>query len=69
MDGLIVADDGSRVVVLGSGFAPGQQPVGRCAGTPVRFELVDANGERHAVGVTVVDITPARRARSRPSRK
>ena len=68
LDGLIVADDGSRVVVLGTGFAPGHQPVGRCAGTPVRFELVHEDGEPRAVGVTVVDIAPSRRARSRPSR-
>jgi hypothetical protein len=67
-DGLIEADDGSRVVVLGTGFAPGQQPVGRCAGTPVTFELVNEDGEPHAVGVTVVDVTPTRRARLRPSR-
>ena len=67
-DGLIEADDGSRVVVLGTGFAPGQQPVGRCAGTPVRFELVNEDGEPHAVGVTVVDAMPTRRARLRPSR-
>ena len=32
-DGLIAADDGSRVVVLGSGFAPGQLP---WAGAPAR---------------------------------
>ena len=32
LDGLIVADDGSRVVVLGTGFAPGHQPVGRSQG-------------------------------------
>jgi hypothetical protein len=67
-DGLIVADDGSKVVVLGSGFAPGHQPVGRCAGTPVRFDLAHEDGEPHAVGVTVVDATPTRRARLRPSR-
>ena len=68
-DGLIAADDGSRVVVLGTGFAPGHQPVGRCAGTPVTFELVHEDGEPRAVGVTVDDIAPSRRARSRPSRK
>jgi hypothetical protein len=67
-DGLIVADDGSRVVVLGSGFSPGRAPVGRCAGTPVVFELADEDGEPHAVRVAIVDDEPTRRARLRPSR-
>jgi hypothetical protein len=67
-DGVIVADDGSRVVVLGSGFVPGHVPVGRCAGTPVAFELADVDGEPRAVDVAVVEIADSRRARRRPSR-
>ena len=67
-DGLIALDDGSRIVVLGHGFAPGHAPVGRCAGTPVSFELAYEDGEARAVGVAVVEDDPARRARSRPTR-
>jgi cold shock CspA family protein len=67
-DGLIALDDGSRVVVLGSGFAPGRAPEGRCAGTPVSFELADEAGEVRAVSVVVLDdAAPARRARRRGS--
>jgi hypothetical protein len=67
-DGLIALDDGSRVVVLGSGFAPGRAPEGRCAGTPVSFELSDEAGEVRAVSVVVLEAPEARRARRRGSR-
>jgi hypothetical protein len=67
-DGVIVAEDGSRVVVLGSAFAPGRAPVGRCAGTPVSFELAGVADERRAVSVVVLELPPARRARRRGSR-
>ena len=66
-DGVILLEDGSRVVVLGSGFAPGRAPEGRCAGTPVSFELVGASDERRAVSVVVLDDPPVRRARLRAS--
>jgi hypothetical protein len=49
--------------VLGSGFAEGEAPVGRCAGTAVDFEVEDAETETLAVRVSIVDITPGRRAR------
>ena len=67
-DGVIVGEDGSRVVVLGSGFAPGRAPAGRCAGTPVSFELAGEPDERRAVSVVVLEVPPARRARRRASR-
>jgi cold shock CspA family protein len=67
-DGVIVLDDGSKVVVLGSGFAPGHAPEGRCAGLPVSFDLVEESGERRAVSVVVLDDLPVRRARLRGSR-
>ena len=67
-DGLIVAEDGARVVVLGSGFAPGHLPVGRCAGTPVAFAVADHDGEQRAIDVAVVDVVQGGRARRRPSR-
>ncbi len=49
--------------VLGSGFVEGH-PVGRCAGVAVDFDVeggVDA--EALAVRVSIVDVTPGRRAR------
>lgn len=49
--------------VLGSGFVEGQIPVGRCAGTAVDFEVEDADTESLAVRVSIVEVTPARRAR------
>ena len=67
-DGVIVSEDGSNVVVLGSGFAPGRAPAGKCAGTPVSFELADESGEWRAVSVVVLEAPPARRARRRGSR-
>ena len=48
--------------VLGSGFIEGH-PVGRCAGTAVDFEVEDADTEPLAVRVSIVDVTPGRRAR------
>ena len=48
--------------VLGSGFVDGH-PVGRCAGVAVDFD-VDADAtEALAVRVSIVDVTPGRRAR------
>jgi len=67
-DGVIVAEDGTHVVVLGSGFVPGHAPVGRCAGTPVAFTVADEDGEPRAVGVAVVELAQGGRARRRPSR-
>jgi cold shock CspA family protein len=67
-DGVILLDDGSKVVVLGSGFAPGHAPEGRCAGLPVSFELVEESGEARAVSVVVLEVPPSRRARMRGSR-
>ena len=67
-DGVIVVDDGSKVVVLGGGFAPGHAPEGRCAGLPVSFDLVEDSGEPRAVSVEVLEAPAARRARRRGSR-
>ena len=49
--------------VLGSGFAEGEAPVGRCAGTAVDFEVENDDTEALAVRVSIVDLTPGRRAR------
>jgi len=48
--------------VLGSGFVGGH-PVARCAGVAVDFEVEDADSEALAVRVSIVDVTPGRRAR------
>jgi hypothetical protein len=65
-DGLIATSDGGRVAVTAAGFVEGHLPVGRCAGTPVEFELVEANGDQaRATSVRVVDDPNPRRARLR----
>jgi hypothetical protein len=48
--------------VLGSGFVDGH-PVGRCAGVAVDFEVEGVDSESLAVRVSIVDVTPGRRAR------
>ena len=48
--------------VLGSGFVDGH-PVGRCAGVAVDFDVESADPEPLAVRVSIVDVTPGRRAR------
>jgi hypothetical protein len=68
--GLIRTSEGD-FEVLGSGFAEGQIPVGRCAGTQVEFEVeVEGEGEGdgtqpRAVRVSVVDFAVGGRARRR----
>lgn len=49
--------------VLGSGFAEGQIPVGRCAGIAVDFEVEGVETESLAVRVSIVDPTTGGRAR------
>ena len=48
--------------VLGSGFVDGH-PVGRCAGVAVDFDVEGVDAESLAVRVSIVDVTPGRRAR------
>ena len=48
--------------VLGSGFVDGH-PVGRCAGVAVDFDVESDDSEPLAVRVSIVDVTPGRRAR------
>ena len=48
--------------VLGSGFVDGH-PVGRCAGVAVDFDVEGVDSESLAVRVSIVDVTPGRRAR------
>jgi hypothetical protein len=55
--------------VLGSGFVEGQIPVGRCAGVAVDFEVEGVDSESLAVRVSIVDVTPGRRAGTRAARE
>ena len=63
--GFILTDEGERLSVLGSGFAPGEKPEGRCAQAVVAFEVSENASGRHAEGVTFVPEVSARRARLR----
>jgi cold shock CspA family protein len=65
--GFIRTEDGERLLVEESGFEPGHLLGDRCAGTPLSFECepATAEGDARAVGVTVVRIEAARRARTR----
>ena len=67
-DGVIRTSDGERVVVLGEAFPNGRGPVGRCAGTPVVFEVTSEGEERRATAVRFVEDEAPRRARSRSRR-
>jgi hypothetical protein len=63
--GCILTDDSHRVPVLGSAFAGGVKPKGRCARAPVSFEVHERAGERRAENVAFVQETSPRRARRR----
>ncbi|MGB2951801.1 MAG: hypothetical protein WBB74_00255 [Gaiellaceae bacterium] len=63
--GFIVTDEGERLSVVGSGFALGAKPNGRCAEAVVTFEVNESRGQRQAEGVTFVPEVAARRARRR----
>jgi cold shock CspA family protein len=60
--GVIEAEDGARLDVLGSDFRDALPPL-RCRGTAVEFSVAD--GRRHATGVSILDLEPPRRARRR----
>jgi hypothetical protein len=49
--------------VLGTSFAEGEVPVGRCAGVAVDFEVENGETEPLAVRVSIVDVTTGGRAR------
>ena len=65
--GFIRTEEGERLLVEVSGFAPGHLLGDLCAGTTVEFEREAAEVEEgfRAVGVRVVDYDSGRRARSR----
>jgi hypothetical protein len=63
--GFILTDEGERLYVHRSGFAPGQAPVGRCAHLPVELTAVEQEGNRIATDVTMLEVDDVRRARRR----
>ncbi len=63
--GFILTEEGERLSVLGSGFAGGTRPKGRCANTVVTFDVNDTEGRRQAEDVVFVTEVAARRARLR----
>ena len=66
--GYIRTEEGERLYVDREGFLPGDAPVGRCAGLDVTFDVgEDEDGERFAVGVSLVPEPERKRARRRRS--
>jgi hypothetical protein len=63
--GFIRTDEDERLKVLGTGFAAGERPVGRCADAVVTFEITSSSGTRHAQNVRFEHEAAARRARLR----
>jgi hypothetical protein len=63
--GCILTDANDRVSVLGSAFAGGAKPKGRCAQAQVVFEIREHAGESRAENVAFVQETSPRRARRR----
>jgi cold shock CspA family protein len=49
--GFIMTDEGERLSVLGTGFANGKRPQGRCAHQVVTFEITEADSTRQAENV------------------
>jgi hypothetical protein len=66
--GFIRTDEGERLCVLGTGFAAGEKPAGRCADAVVTFEVDDSSGSRQAQGVVFERHVAPRRARLRSVR-
>jgi cold shock CspA family protein len=63
--GFIRTDEGERLSVLGSAFAGGTRPRGRCAEAPVTFEIDETGDERQATNVAFIEEIAPRRARLR----
>ncbi len=67
--GFIHTEEEERLYVAREGFAPGEVPVGRCAGLDVEFSRVVDGDDSRAVEVTFAAPPTARRARLRSSRR
>jgi hypothetical protein len=57
--GFIMTAEGERLSVLGTGFAGGNRPKGRCAHQPVTFVISEQSGTRQAENVTFESDTSA----------
>jgi hypothetical protein len=66
--GVVTAEDGERLSLLGTGFADGERPQARCAGAAVTFQLAQRGEERSAEDVRFVPEVAPRRARMRHAR-
>ena len=67
--GFIRTDEGERLRVDETGFAPGELLGDRCRGTRVRFDRIAGEQDQaRAVSVAVVPLFAARRARVRGRR-
>jgi hypothetical protein len=65
--GFVLTDGGERLYVDRDGFVDGAAPVGRCARRLVDLRVVERDGERIAVDVSLVAEESPRRARRRSS--
>jgi len=65
--GFVQSEDGERLPVDVDGFVGRAAPVGRCAGLPVSFNVVERDGVRIAVDVALIESDNPRRARRRSS--
>ena len=63
--GFIRTEEGERLLVEETGFAPGHLVGDRCSGTPVSFERIEDGPSAKAVAVCVVTPDVPRRARLR----
>ena len=63
--GFIMTEEDERLSVLGSGFAEGQRPEGRCADMDVTFEIDSSNGTRQAEKVVFEEYVAPHRPRIR----
>ncbi len=66
--GFIRTDDGERLRVDEAGLATGELLRDGCRGTRVCFERIGREDDARAVGVTLVPLMAARRARMRGRR-
>ncbi len=66
--GVVTAEDGERLAILGTGFASGERPQSRCVGAVVTFDVAQRGEERHAENARFVAEVAPRRARMRHGR-
>jgi cold shock CspA family protein len=66
--GVITTEAGERVSFLGTGFADGERPAGRCAGAAVTFRIAERGAEPQAEDVRLTPEVAPRRARMRSGR-